>query len=177
MLFTEKTKKLNIFLIITSYSKSSDIVFLMCWLNMKKHTNFIELKIKDADKLLNEMYSYIKWQAPLDIKGKSPGDIFKVSCEAMRITVRIMRIISWLMIQKGIVDGELPQDAPSNRPRIFQGKPCLENLSENDPQLPPRLRELLKKSRDLYMQTMRLEEISLKKALLPEEIKNRRESE
>lgn len=130
---------------------------------MKKRINIIDLLIKNANELLQETHRYIKWQAPLDIESMSRNDKFKVSREAMRITVRISQIIGWLMLQKAILEGEIfRDDILSDKLHILQGKGCLDSSSETDPYLPPRLQELLKESRELYLRTMRLEEISLK---------------
>ncbi|MBA3813335.1 MAG: DUF1465 family protein [Alphaproteobacteria bacterium] len=134
--------------------------------------NFIELRIRNANALLKETHDYIKWQAPSDIEYMSRDDIFKLSCEVMRVTVRITRIIGWLVLQKAILDGEFSrEDNFSDKSRILKGKSGRESPSENDFQLPQRLRELLKKSRILYEQTMRLEEISLQEPPSSEEIK------
>lgn len=139
---------------------------------MKKHMNFIEVRLKDADKLLNEIHYYIKWQAPLDIQSMSRDEIFKVSCEAMRMTVRVTQIIGWLMLQKSILAGEFSREAVlADKVQILHGKLCLESESEDDLQLPTRLRELLKKTRELYLHTMRLEELSMRAPPLADEIK------
>lgn len=139
---------------------------------MKKGVNFIEVSLKNANQLLEETHHYIKWQAPLDIQRMSKDNILKMSCEAMRITVRITQIMAWLTLQKSILAGDItPEEARAKNVHILQGKTCLENASETDFLLPERLRELLKKSRLLYIQTMKLEESSLRHRPLPEEIK------
>jgi hypothetical protein len=87
----------------------------------------------------------------------------KVCCEALRLTVRITRIVSWLTLQRAILDGELsPEDQTTADAPILEDGRCLESSSEDDVDLPLRLRELLKKSRALYVQMMRLEHGSLK---------------
>lgn len=142
---------------------------------MEKNTYFIDPIIKDANKLLQEIHRYIKWQAPLDIEHMSGNEKFKVSHEAMRVTVRISQIIGWLMLQKAILEGELfREDILSDQFHILQGKSCLDRSSETDPSLPSRLRELLQESRGLYLRTMRLEEISLKVPPPLEEIRKKR---
>jgi regulator of CtrA degradation len=139
---------------------------------MKQDINFIEISLKKAYQLLEETHHYIKWQAPLDIQRMSKDNILKMSCEAMRITVRITQIMAWLTLQKSILAGEsTPEDVHSRNAPILQGKTCLEIASETDLLLPERLRELLKKSRLFYIQTMQLEESSLRNRPLPEEIK------
>lgn len=139
---------------------------------MKKVTNFIEVSLRNSNQLLNEIHHYIKWQAPLDIEYMSKDNILKVSCEAMRITVRLTQIIGWFMLQQSVLEGDITRDeVRADSPHILQGKTCLDAQSESDPLLPYRLRELLKTSRELYVHTMHLEEISLKKLPLPEKIK------
>ena len=141
---------------------------------MKEHTNFIELSIKNSNQLLAETHRYIKWQAPLDIEYMSKDNILKVSCEAMRVTVRITQIIGWLMLQKAILEGDITrEEVLADNLHILQGKTCLDAESETDTLLPQRLRELLIKSRELYIQTMKLEAMSLRAPPLPEEIKKR----
>ena len=142
---------------------------------MIKHMNFIELKIKNANELLEEIHNYIRWQAPVDVEHMSRDEIFKVSCEAMRVTVRITQIISWLMLQKAILDAKVSsEEVFLEKFPILQGKSCLEKSSEIDPQMPSRLRELLIKSRKLYLQTKMLEGLSFQRHPLPEEIKKER---
>lgn len=143
---------------------------------MKKNTNFIELGLKNSNQLLNEIHHYIRRQAPLDVKYMSKNDVFKVSCEAMRVTVRITQIIGWLMLQNAILDGEITrEEVRADSPHILHGKSCLDTASETDLFLPYRLRELLKQSRELYIRTMKLEEMSLRTPPLPEEIKKKRD--
>lgn len=138
---------------------------------MKESKNFIEFSLKNSTQLLDETHHYIKWQAPLDVKHMSKDNILKVSCEAMRITVRLTQIIGWLMLQKAILDREITrEELRTDQPHVLEGKTCLDAKSEGDTLLPQRLRELLKKSRELYVHTMKLEEISLRTSPLPEEI-------
>jgi len=72
--------------------------------------SFIDLRLKGAHDLLSATHDYIKWQAPLDVKDMDSKQIFKISCEAMRVTVRLTQIIAWHMLQKGIIAGELTQE-------------------------------------------------------------------
>lgn len=141
---------------------------------MKIDTRFIDSIFNNANKLIRETHNYIKWQAPLDIEYKSREELFKMSCEAMRVAVRMTQIMGWLMLQKAILEGDISRkEIFSSNCHILQGKMCLESSSEIDQQIPPRLRELLKESRQLYLQIMKLEEISLIPLPQPEEIKRK----
>ena len=141
---------------------------------MNENMNFIDVGLKNSEQLLAETHHYIKWQAPLDVEYMSKDTILKLSCEAMRITVRITQIIGWLTLQKSILKGEISlEEVRNNKTPILQGETCLDRKSEMDPLLPDRLRELLKKSREFYIHTMKLEEMSLRQPLYPEEIRKK----
>lgn len=124
---------------------------------------FINARLEGAQELLHATHDYIKWQAPLDVKKMDTKQTFKVSCEAMRVTIRITQIIAWLMLHKAVLAGELSRkEVLSDECRVLRGKHCLESEAETDEEIPPRLRELLKESRDLYIHILRLDEISRK---------------
>ena len=122
---------------------------------------YIDLKLQRAHGLLQATHDYIKWQAPLDVKRMDSTQTFKVSSEAMRVTIRMTQIIGWLMLQKAILEGELSRDEVlSEECRVLRGQHCLENTLADDTTLPPRLRELLQESCDFYLQVTRLDKIS-----------------
>ena len=133
---------------------------------MSESSAFINISLKGAHGLLHAAHDYVKWQAPLDIQHMDKEAIFKVSREAMRVTVRVTQIIAWLMLQKAVLEGELSrQEIFSEEFRVLHGRLCVEKGSEMDTNLPPRLRELLKESRELYERIVRLDEISRKQPL------------
>lgn len=126
---------------------------------------FLDQTLQVAQNLLQSTHDYIKWQAPLDVERTGYHDTFKVSCEAMRVTVRMTQIIAWLMLQKAVLEGDLTRDeAFSDEYIVLRGHTCLESDSEEDLELPPRLRELLKDSRGLYLRILRLDTLSRKRA-------------
>jgi regulator of CtrA degradation len=125
---------------------------------------FLDQNLQVAQNLLQSTHDYIKWQAPIDVERTGYHDTFKVSCEAMRVTVRMTQIIAWLMLQKAVLEGDLTRDeALSDEYLVLRGHTCLESDSEADLELPPRLRELLKDSRNLYLRILRLDTISRKR--------------
>lgn len=119
---------------------------------------FINSKIDEAHRLLGATHDYIKWQAPKDMDTMDPHMTFLLSSEAMRVTVRLTQIIAWLMLQKAILEEELTlEDTLSESCRVMQGEECLDQSSEEDINLPLRLRELLKESRIFYFSILRLD--------------------
>ena len=122
---------------------------------------FINSKIDEAHRLLGATHDYIKWQAPKDMNTIDPHFTFLLSSEAMRVTVRLTQIIAWLMLQKAVLEEELSrEDTLSESCRVLQGDECLDKTSEEDRDVPPRLRELLKESRLFYASIMRLDTLS-----------------
>lgn len=127
---------------------------------MLDSASFIEARLKGAHTLLHSTHEYIKWQAPLDVEELDTEIVYKISAEALRVTVRLTQIIAWLMLQKAVLEGEMTQrEFLSEEYRVLQGKQCLEEGAEHDDDLPPRLRELLKESRELYERILRLDKI------------------
>lgn len=125
---------------------------------MSSPVTLIDSKINEAHRLLDATHDYIKWQAPKDMDTMDPHMTFLLSSEAMRVTVRLTQIIAWLMLQKGILEGELTsEDTLSESCRVMQGEECLYQSSEEDKSIPPRLRELLKESRIFYFSILRLD--------------------
>jgi regulator of CtrA degradation len=125
---------------------------------MSSPVTLIDSKIDEAHRLLSATHDYIKWQAPKDMNTMDPHITFILSSEAMRVTVRLTQIIAWLMLQKAILEEELTlEDTLSESCRVIQGEECLDQSSEEDKDIPPRLRELLKESRIFYFSILRLD--------------------
>ena len=132
----------------------------------------INITFDEANALLVEARDYVKWQAPVDAERLSPLDRLKVSCEAMRVTARLTQVMAWLMLQKAVHAGELTaQEAQSEAFQILKSQTCLDNSSEEDEEIPMRLKVLLHDSYGIYVRILRLDEQSRKKPLSPREIK------
>jgi len=127
-----------------------------------------------AKKLMQSIHHYIKWKAPLEVEHMSQENRFKVSCEAMRVAVRLTEVMGWLMLQKAILEGEVSrEELLSEQCHFLKGENCLDDSSEINLELPRRLRELLRESRELYLRIMRLEHASLSDFPAQDEIKKR----
>jgi regulator of CtrA degradation len=126
---------------------------------MIKSLEFIEARIDSAHNLLHATHDYVKWQAPTDVGHMDSEHIHLVTYEAMRITIRMTQIIGWLLLQKAVLAEELSREEMlSEECRILRGDYCLEDFSEENEELPLRLRELLRESRKLYVCVLRLDE-------------------
>lgn len=133
---------------------------------MEHSLDFIGIHLQEAQELLNATHDYVKWQAPLDVQRMDSEQTFKVSSEAMRVTVRLTQIIAWLLLQKAVLTGEMTREALLGEDyRVLRGRQCLEKGAEGDQELPTRLRDLLKESRELYIRVLRLDEVSKSRIL------------
>lgn len=128
---------------------------------MLDSVSFIETRLKGAHTLLHNTHEYVKWQAPLDVEEMDSEVVYKISAEALRVTVRLTQIIAWLMLQKAVLEGELTQkEFLSEEFHVLRGKQCRSRGAELDKDIPPRLRELLKESRELYIRVLRLDKVA-----------------
>jgi regulator of CtrA degradation len=78
------------------------------------------------------------------------------ACESLKVTTRIMHIVAWLLTQRAIESGEIPQ-REGHRPDCRLG-----NAQDTDPlvlsTLPPSAQKLINSSADLYARVKRLDE-------------------
>ena len=78
------------------------------------------------------------------------------ACESLKVTTRIMHIVAWLLTQRAIESGEIP-NREGRRPERRLG-----NAADSDPavveQLPPEAQRLINASADLYARVKRLDE-------------------
>jgi hypothetical protein len=139
---------------------------------MRGSITFLNQPIEEAQNLLKSSRDYIKWQAPLDIQETDSNKTSKITHEALRIVMRLSQITVWLTIQKAVQQREISlEESLSKDHHVLRGKSCLEMESEIDPDLPPRLRDLLRTSRLLYERILRLNEVSHRHALSANTIK------
>lgn len=78
------------------------------------------------------------------------------ACESLKVTTRIMHIVAWLLTQRAIESGEIP-NRDGRRPERRLG-----HAQESDPaviaQLPESAQRLIGSSADLYARVKRLDE-------------------
>lgn len=79
--------------------------------------------------------------------------------ESMRVTTRLMQAASWLLVQRAVYEGEMSiEDARAERYRLGSKEICFGGREEGIELLPPTLRDLLKRSDNLYRRIARLDE-------------------
>jgi len=132
---------------------------------MRGSITFLNQPFDEVQNLLKSSRDYIRWQAPLDIQETDSTKTAKITHEALRIVMRLSQITAWLTIQKAVQEQDISlQESLSEKYHVLRGKACLEIGSELDPDLPPRLRDLLRTSRLLYERILRLDALSHREA-------------
>lgn len=89
-----------------------------------------------------------------------------LSCEALRATTRMMHIIAWLLNQKAYLNGELSEFQLRRHGRLPREKavPDEEQLAL----LPPTIRDLVNRTRNLHQRIARIDEGWTQKRSEPE---------
>lgn len=108
--------------------------------------------------LLVQARDYMSYAVPAAKPDLLPAERLRVSCEAMRVTARLSHVMAWLLAQKAVQAGEISPVAAAAAYRLSEDDLCLlEESAESLAALPEGLRELLEKSRALYVRVTRLD--------------------
>ena len=78
------------------------------------------------------------------------------ACESLKVTTRIMHIVAWLLTQRAVESGEIP-DRDGRRPERRLGHAQESDLAVVS-QLPDAAQRLINSSSDLYARVKRLDE-------------------
>ena len=80
--------------------------------------------------------------------------------ESMRVTTRLMQAASWLLVQRAVHDGDMPEeDARDERYRLGSREICLGGDAAGAQILPETLQDLLARSDNLYRRIARLDDV------------------
>jgi regulator of CtrA degradation len=108
--------------------------------------------------LLARARDYMSCAVPANQNGLLPAERLQISCEALRVTARLSHVMAWLLAQKAVQAGEISAMAAAAAYRLSEDDLCLlEGGAERTVALPEGLRELLDKSRALYVRVTRLD--------------------
>jgi regulator of CtrA degradation len=113
---------------------------------------------QEALNLTREARDYIAGNLGKD-RGSESADVrLASSCEEMRLTARMTQIMAWLLLQRAIHEGEVPRsEALKAENRLSGQETCLGDPPIADVELPPRLNDLMARSRALYERIQRLD--------------------
>ncbi len=125
----------------------------------------IESLYTEAMVLADEARAYFDREGREERSQLDPFVRVGFACESLKVTTRVMHIVAWLLTQRAVESGEIPQTA-GKRPERRLGQ-----ASDSDPaivvQLPRAAQRLVNASADLYARVKRLDEESVHAAPLP----------
>lgn len=109
----------------------------------------------EAVVLADEARAYFDFQARTNRTELDGNERLDFACESLKISTRIMHSIAWLLVQRAVLCGELPESAR------LEDKYQLGSAQHTDPliraKLSPEMEGLILISEDLYNRVARLE--------------------
>ncbi len=121
---------------------------------------FIDRTFEEALELLEEVRTYILYEERADRMDLPPSARVRQSLEATRMTARLTNVMAWLLLQKAAAAGEIDETEQHSADNRLGGREaCMDNNGAADDQLPGRMRELLEKSRRMYVRVSRLDDL------------------
>jgi len=124
-------------------------------------TAFFSKTYNETMELLVEVRDYVAHNQKRDRDELAPNAGALLCCEALRVTARLTQVMAWLLAQKAFHAGEI-----SNAQVVAQNGPlaeiaiCIAELPDKEMSiLPAYFRELLDRSRRLYLRIARLDEM------------------
>ena len=119
-------------------------------------SRLIDSLYTEAMLLADEARSYFDDSGRDDRSTLTPFARVGFACESLNVTTRIMHIVAWLLTQRAIESGEIPE-RHGRRPERRLG-----HAQDSDPalvdQLPEAAQRLIKASADVYARVKRLDE-------------------
>lgn len=118
----------------------------------------IEPLYAEALELADEARGYFAKMGQDDRLDLEPMERVLFSCESLKVTTRLMHVISWLLVAKAVAAGEMtPEEAcvPERRLGFVEGSD--EAKEPRLALLPAQALSLVRRSRDLYERTVRIE--------------------
>lgn len=112
----------------------------------------------DALALVSETVNYLEGRGIMDRDAMDPAARNIFAAESMRLTTRLMQVVSWFLVQRAVQTGELTK-AQAQEPARQLGavQVCLGEAIEGAEFLPDRMKELLDRSRNVFEQVWRVE--------------------
>lgn len=110
----------------------------------------------EAMVLADEARGYLERGAMAEREMLEPMERVQFSCEALKITTRLMQVIAWLLSRRALLRGEIDMaEARSEKYRLGEAA-STDHYTTRD--LPGDMRVLIAASESLYMRAVRLEE-------------------
>ena len=122
-------------------------------------TAFFGKTYGEAFDLLVEARDYLALGEPGERRALPPMERLVMCAETMRLTARLTQMMAWLLAQRAVQSGELRRDEALAEP-LATLEVCMSGEDREVRGLPPRLGDLLGRSRRLYVRVARLDELA-----------------
>lgn len=124
------------------------------------HHAFIDLTYDQATELLVSLRDYVADQAATDAQRLSPEDRIRLNWELTRVTRQVLQMMSWLLLNKAVMAGELEASEAATRPEMAfdDGDKTHASGPATLARLPLEARSLIDRTRRLHAQALRLVE-------------------
>lgn len=116
----------------------------------------VESLYLEAMSLADEARSYFDREGAADRGKLDPVARVAFSCESLKVTTRLMHVVSWLLVRKAVHAGEL-EAAEAGHPDRRLGRATDSDDPARLAYLPAKSREIVDRSRDLYDRVSRLD--------------------
>ena len=124
-------------------------------------TAFFDKTYNEALALTEQAYAYRSVLRHRNISADSPVDDMRVTCEAFRLSTRLMQVMAWLLHQRAIQAGELTaaEVTEDDSYRLGASRVCRDDSQHRHPAIPATMCDMLDRSLNLYVRTERLDEM------------------
>lgn len=126
-------------------------------------TAFLDRTMEEAMQLLTDAHDFLSVHEPVARRDITLPDRLDLSVEACRLTARLTHIVSWLMAERAVHEGEISwTEALENQRPLSQVDVCIEGDRDVNPNFPPRFADLLRRSHNLFVRVARLDDMARK---------------
>jgi regulator of CtrA degradation len=122
-------------------------------------TAFFGKTYGEAFDLVLEARDYVAFLEAGERRGLLPMERLAMCSETLRLTARLTQIMAWLLAQRAVREGEIDADEALAEP-LAAVDICMDGAEREADGLPPRLADLMGRSRRLYVRVARLDEMA-----------------
>ncbi|MEX1147377.1 MAG: DUF1465 family protein [Sphingomonadales bacterium] len=120
---------------------------------------FVEKTYGEAMALVHRSAHYLGGEGAAFRSGLDDAMRPVFTAESLRVTTRLMQVVSWLMTQRAALEGEMTQDeANAQEHRLGAADICLAEPLEGSDELPEVFQEIADSSLNLYRRIARIED-------------------
>jgi regulator of CtrA degradation len=130
----------------------------------------VERLYEEAVSLADQARAYFGTHAKEDRRQLDPIDRLTYTSESLRISTRLMHVISWLMVRKSVAAGEITEkEALKPKHRLGDRELCKTSNIRDLRRLPPMVSSLSLRSQAIFARAMHMEDHVLQRAEVGEE--------